>query len=207
MSSALLTTTAAAAQEGASGLTGLVLDVVERLGPVGVGVLGFLEVVFPPIPSEVVLPLAGYLVQQGRMALLPVVLLSLVGTVAGSFVLYWLGAALGRDRLARLVDGVPLLTAHDLHRAFGWFDRHASTAVFTGRFIPGVRSFISLPAGASQMSLLRFGLLTVAGSALWNGALIALGLALGTQYELVERYSQWLDYAVYAALALLVGRG
>ncbi|WP_459646064.1 DedA family protein [Kineococcus sp. NUM-3379] len=197
----------AAQSGGAGGLTGFVLDVVERLGPVGVGFLGFLEVVFPPIPSEVVLPLAGYLVNRGRMELLPVFLLSVVGTVAGSFVLYWLGARLGRERMAALVGRIPLMDADDLHRATDWFERHASTAVFTGRFIPGVRSFISLPAGTSRMPLLRFGLLTLAGSALWNAALIGLGLALGTQYRVVEEYSSWLDYAVYAVLALLVVRG
>ena len=207
MTSPLLAAVLPAQAGGASGLTGFVLDVVERLGPVGVGVLGFLEVVFPPIPSEVVLPLAGYLVHQGRMGLLPVLLLSVVGTTAGSFVLYALGAKLGEERMARLVDRIPLMTADDLWRASAWFKRHASTAVFTGRFIPGVRSFISLPAGAARMSLVRFGLLTLAGSALWNTGLVALGLALGTQYRIVEEYSSWLDYAVYAVLALLVLRG
>jgi membrane protein DedA with SNARE-associated domain len=190
--------------DGAGGITGFVLDVVATLGAPGVGVLSFLEVVFPPIPSEIVLPLAGYQVQQGRIGLVAVIALSTLGSYLGSLVLYGLGRALGLDRAARAADRVPLMEAADVHRAGDWFSRHDTAAVFTGRFIPGVRSLISLPAGAARMPLLRFSVLTVLGSGIWNGLLVGLGVALGTQYALVERYGHFLDYAVYAVLAGLL---
>ena len=182
------------------GLTGFVLETVETLGAPGVGALSFLEVVFPPIPSEIVLPLAGYQVQLGRIDLVAVVVLSIVGAYLGSLVLYWVGRVVGLERAARIADRVPLMDAEDVTKSAEWFHRHEGAAVFTGRFIPGVRSLISLPAGAARMSLWKFSVLTVLGSGLWNGLLIGLGLALGTQYELVESYGHYLDYAFYAAI-------
>jgi membrane protein DedA with SNARE-associated domain len=183
------------------GLTGFVLETVETLGAPGVGLMSFLEVVFPPIPSEVVLPLAGYQVQQGRIGLAAVVLFSVAGAFLGSLLLYRVGGAVGLDRAARIADRVPLMDASDVTKSAEWFHRHEGAAVFTGRFVPGVRSLISLPAGAARMGLVKFSVLTVLGSGLWNGLLIGLGMALGTQYELVERYGHYLDYAFYAAIA------
>ncbi|GAB3600572.1 hypothetical protein GCM10027586_03250 [Kineococcus gypseus] len=190
---------AASGQTG--GLTGFVLDTVAALGAPGVGALSFLEVVFPPIPSEVVLPLAGYQVQQGRISLAAVAVLSVLGAFLGSLVLYWVGKVIGLRRAAAIAERVPLMDGDDVHRAADWFSRHEGAAVFTGRFIPGVRSLISLPAGAAGMRLWKFSLLTVLGSALWNGLLIGLGMLLGTQYELVEEYGGYLDYVFYAAIA------
>jgi membrane protein DedA with SNARE-associated domain len=120
-------------------------------------------------------------------------------------VLYSLGAWLGEDRAIRLLAKLPLVDREDFEKASEWFSRHGRPAVFFGRLIPGVRSLISLPAGAQRMSLLTFSLFTVAGSAVWNSLLVLLGAALGTQYELIDRYSAYLDYAVYAAIAGLLG--
>ncbi|NAZ81087.1 DedA family protein [Kineococcus sp. R8] len=195
---------AATTSDGAGGITGFVLDTVAALGAPGVGVLSFLEVVFPPIPSEVVLPLAGYQVQQGRIGLVAVIVLSTLGSYLGSLVLYWVGRFLGLDRAARIADRVPLMEAADVHKAGDWFTRHDTAAVFTGRFIPGVRSLISLPAGAARMPLVKFSVLTVLGSGLWNGLLVGLGVALGTQYAAVERYGHYIDYVVYAVIAAVL---
>ncbi|WP_337061144.1 DedA family protein [Kineococcus sp. G2] len=201
MSSLLQTATGGQAGADVGGLTGFVLDTVATLGAPGVGALSFLEVVFPPIPSEVVLPLAGYQVQQGRVSLLWVAVLSVLGAFLGSLLLYWVGRAIGLGRAAAIADRVPLMDADDVHRSSDWFRRHEGASVFTGRFVPGVRSLISLPAGAARMRLWKFSLLTVLGSALWNGLLIGLGMALGTQYQLVEQYGQYVDYVFYAAIA------
>jgi membrane protein DedA with SNARE-associated domain len=198
------TTLAPPADSQTGGLTGFVLETVDTLGAPGVGLMSFLEVVFPPIPSEVVLPLAGYQVQQGRIGLVAVVLFSVGGAFLGSLVLYWLGKVVGLQRAARIADRIPLMDASDVTRSAEWFHRHEGAAVFTGRFVPGVRSLISLPAGAAGMGLLKFSLLTVLGSGLWNGLLIGLGMALGTQYELVESYGHYLDYAFYAAIAAVL---
>ncbi|MBT0770801.1 DedA family protein [Kineosporia sp. J2-2] len=189
------------------GLTGLVLDLIAALGAIGVGVLSFLEVVFPPIPSELVLPLAGYQVQVGELNLAAVFLLATVGSVLGSLVLYWLGAAIGLERAAWIASRVPLMDADDVHQSAAWFSKYDSVAVFTGRFVPGVRSLISLPAGAAGMSLWKFTGWTLLGTAIWNGILIGGGMALGTQYEKVESYAGYLDYVLYAAIAGVLAFG
>ncbi len=194
----------AAQSQGPGGLTGWVIEVVDRLGEIGVGALTLLETVFPPIPSEVVLPLAGYLANRGRLDLWGVFVASTVGALLGAWVLYALGARLGANRATELLARLPLLDREDVERAAEWFDRHGNAAVFTGRLVPGVRSLISIPAGASRMSLPRFTLLTLAGSALWNSLLIGGGYALGTQYAMVERYSTVLDYVVIAAVVLSI---
>ncbi|WP_369070665.1 DedA family protein [Kineococcus terrestris] len=208
MTYALHTLAAQAGQAGqvgqAGGLTGFVLDVVDALGAPGAGALSFLEVVFPPIPSEVVLPLAGYLVQVGRIDLVAVLVLSTLGAWLGSLVLYGFGAAVGLRRAAAIAGRVPLVEADDVHRSADWFRRHEGAAVFTGRFIPGVRSLISVPAGAARMNLVKFSLLTLLGSGIWNAVLIGIGMALGTQYRLVEEYGHYVDYVVYAVLAALL---
>ena len=186
------------------GILGFSAMLMQALGEWGVGLMIVLETVFPPIPSEVVLPLAGFLARQGDMSLPLVIITSTLGSYLGALLLYWLGFVLGRERAIRWLSKLPLVEKEDFERASDWFDRHGTPAVFFGRFVPGVRSLISLPAGAAKMNLLKFSLATVAGSAIWNGALVLLGYALGSQYELVEKYSSWLNYAVYAVLAGLV---
>lgn len=189
-----------------TGILGWAERMMNSLGEWGVGFLVLLETVFPPIPSEVVLPLAGFITSQGAMNLPLVIATSIAGGYVGALGLYALGAALGQERSVRILARLPLVDREDFERADGWFSRHGKASVFFGRLIPGVRSLISLPAGAQRMNLLTFSVLTLAGSGIWNGVLIGLGVALGTQYALVEQYSRYLNYAVYAVLAgLLVG--
>jgi membrane protein DedA with SNARE-associated domain len=186
------------------GLAGFALTLMEGIGEWGVGLFTLLETVFPPIPSEVILPLAGFLAQQGQLNLILVVITSTLGAYVGALLLYWLGAKLGMERAIEWLSKLPLVDKRDFEKAADWFSRHGKSAVFFGRFIPGVRSLISLPAGADRMHLLSFSLFTIVGSALWNGLLIGLGAALGTQYELIEKYSDYLNYIVYAAIAGVV---
>lgn len=188
----------------AGGLVGLAATLMRGIGEWGVGVFTLLETVFPPIPSEVVLPLAGFLAAQGDMDIVLVVITSTLGAYVGALILYALGAALGLERSIRMLSKLPLVDRDDFEKAASWFERHGKAAIFFGRLIPGVRSLISLPAGASRMNLLTFSVFTIAGSALWNGLLIALGAALGSQYELIDEYSSYLNYAVYVALAGVV---
>ena len=188
-----------------SGLTGLITDVMSALGEIGVGFLVLLETVFPPIPSEVVVPLAGFLSQQGAMNAMLVLALATLGSYAGAVLLYLLGAKLGEERVVRGLSKLPLVDREDFERAARWFERHGRSAVFFGRLIPGVRSLISLPAGAEHMPMGTFSLFTIAGSLVWNVLLIALGYFLGTQYHLVDQYSQYFDIVIYAVLAALVG--
>lgn len=188
----------------AGGIVGFAFALMQGIGEWGVGLFTFLETVFPPIPSEVILPLAGFLSAQGDLNLPLLLVASTLGAYLGALVLYGLGVALGLERSITLLSKLPLVDRSDLEKAAGWFDRHGRAAVFFGRLIPGVRSLISLPAGAARMPLLAFSLLTLAGSGIWNSLLITLGAALGSQYELIDRYSTYLNYAVYAALAGVV---
>jgi membrane protein DedA with SNARE-associated domain len=177
---------------------------IDALGEWGVGLFTMAETVVPPIPSEVILPLAGYLAKQGSLSLVLVFITSTLGAYLGALMLYWLGARLGLERSIRGLSRLPLVDREDFDNAAGWFRRHGRSSVFFGRLLPGVRSLISLPAGASSMHLGTFSVFTLAGSGLWNGALIGLGFLLGTQYRLIEQYSRFLNYAVYVALGLMV---
>lgn len=189
-------------------LAGWVTEIVRSMGYLGVGLLVALENLAPPIPSEMILPLVGYLAGRGQFSLPLVVLAATAGSVAGALVLYALGRKLGEEWLRRFVRGPGrylLLREHDIDQALAWFDRHGGAVVFFGRLAPMVRSGISLPAGIRCMPLWRFVLYTTAGSAVWNGTLILLGWALGEQWERVSDYTQWLSYTVVALLVLAIG--
>jgi len=195
---------AAGSTDNLGGLVGFAARGIENLGEWGVGLFTLAETVLPPIPSEVILPLAGYLAKQGSLNLVLVFITSTLGAYAGALLLYWLGARLGLERSIRGLSRLPLVDREDFENAAVWFRRHGRSSIFFGRLLPGVRSLISLPAGASNMPLATFSLYTLAGTGLWNGALIGLGYALGTQYQVIEQYSRFLNYAVYAALGLAV---
>jgi membrane protein DedA with SNARE-associated domain len=186
------------------GLVGWVLDVIDTLGAVGVGLLVALESVFPPIPSEVVLPLAGFLAGAGRMSFVSVCLWATAGSLVGALMLYWLGAALGAARLRRLADRIPLMDGRDVERAEAWMRRHGVWAVLLGRMVPGVRSLVSIPAGVQRMPLWLFSVLTVIGSAIWNVLFVGLGYLLGDRWKQVGEYSDLLNYAVVGAIVLAV---
>ena len=188
-----------------SGLVGVAYRVIQSLGEWGVGALTFLETVIPPIPSEVVLPLSGFIARQGQLSLGLLLVTSTVGSYLGALALYLLAHRLGQERAVDVMARLPLVDRHDFERATAWFAGHGRRSVFLGRLVPGVRSLVSLPAGAVHMPLARFTVFTVAGSALWNGLLIGLGWVLGSRYELVDRYSSVLDWVVGAVVAVLVG--
>ncbi len=204
MPTTIFLTAAASSDIQLTGLAGLAVNIIDALGELGVGALALLETVFPPIPSEVVLPLAGFLAQQGRMNVLLVMLAATVGGLLGAYILYFIGHRLGEERAIRWLSKLPLVDREDFEKASGWFHRHGRSAVLFGRLIPGVRSLISLPAGSARMPVGSFTLYTLIGSTVWNALLVSLGWLLGRQYHLVDQYSSWLNYAVYAAAAGVV---
>ncbi|KAB1913985.1 DedA family protein [Micromonospora noduli] len=187
-----------------TGLTGWVASVIEVMGPVGVALLVALESIVPPIPSEIVLALAGFLAHEGKFNVVVVVLAATVGSLVGALVLYWLGAALGEERLKRWLDHIPLVDSDDLEKADKWFERHGRWAVLIGRVVPVVRSLVSVPAGANRMPLGEFILLTTIGSGVWNGLIVGAGYALGSRWQDVERYSDWFNYAIVAVFVVMV---
>jgi len=163
-----------------------------------------LENVFPPIPSEVILPLAGFLVYQGEMTFVEAMVAATVGSVSGAAILYALGRHGGRPLLLRY-GGLLRLDERRLDRADDWFDRHGPKIVFAGRMLPGVRSVVSVPAGLSEMRVPVFVVLTMLGSALWNAALIGAGWALGGSWREVGEVVGPLTVPVLAGVTVALG--
>lgn len=177
------------------------MDVV---GAWGAGVAIALENLFPPLPSEVILPMAGLAASRGAFTLFEALFWTTLGSIVGAFALYGIGRALGMKRLRRLFEVLPLLKAEDVDRTVTWFNKHGGKAVFFGRMIPIFRSLISIPAGVSEMKLWKFGLLTAAGSLIWNSIFVGAGFFLGEQWHVVEKYADVLQYVVIALAALAV---
>ncbi|GAA2889032.1 hypothetical protein Acy02nite_58790 [Actinoplanes cyaneus] len=188
-----------------TGLAGWVASVIDSLGEAGVGLLVALENLVPPIPSEIVLSMAGFLASEGRVNLTLVWAAATVGALVGALLLYWLGRGLGEERLRRWLDRIPLVDADDLNQADRWFERHAKAAVLFGRCAPVVRSLVSVPAGANRMPLGQFALFTAIGSGVWNALFVGAGYALGSRWQDVEQYSHWFDYAMWAFFAGAIG--
>ena len=145
-----------ASHEPVGGLAGWAVDVMDALGGPGAALIVGLDNLFPPIPSEIVLPLAGFSASQGVFTLPEALFWTTVGSVAGAVVVYLAGVLLGRDRTRRLVARIPLVRLSDFDRTEQWFARHGTKAVFLGRMVPLFRSFISLPAGIERMGFTRF---------------------------------------------------
>jgi membrane protein DedA with SNARE-associated domain len=181
-----------------------VMQMMSATGYVGLVLLMVLENVFPPIPSEVIMPLAGFMATQDRLSLLGVIVAGTLGSALGALPLYYVGRKIGEERLKGFADrhGRWLtLSREDLDSAKQWFDRHGGLAVFLCRLVPGVRSLISIPAGIEGMPLAPFLLYTTIGAGLWTALLTLAGYGLGANFRQVETY---LDPASYVVLALIV---
>lgn len=181
-----------------------IVGLMETLGAPGVGIAILLENLFPPIPSEVVLPLAGFTVAQGTLNMWAVFIWSVVGSVAGAYALYGIGVWLGLERLRKVADWMWLVRASDVDAAMRFFTKYGRSSVFFGRLIPGVRSLISIPAGLGKMNLLTFGLWTTLGSGIWNAVLIYLGYVLGDNWEKATGYADTYSNVIYGVLVLII---
>ena len=182
----------------------VITGIISAIGALGVGLVMLLENVFPPIPSELVMPLAGYLASRGDLALWAIMLWGTVGSVLGAWLWYLVGARLGQERVLALCDRYGrwlTIERSDMQRALDWFERHDGAAVFFGRMVPGVRTLISVPAGLAAMPLPRFLAYTVAGSLIWNTALVAAGYILAANYD---RVAAWIDPITTILLLALV---
>jgi membrane protein DedA with SNARE-associated domain len=180
------------------------VSLMDVVGPAGAGIAIALENLFPPLPSEVVLPMAGLAASRGSFTLFEALAWTTVGSILGAFLLYGIGAWFGADRLRRIAAKVPLLHPEDIDRTVAWFERHGGKAVFFGRMIPIFRSLVSIPAGVTRMPLWRFGLLTAAGSLLWNTMFVLAGYLLGASWHVIEQYVDIVQYVVIALAALAV---
>jgi membrane protein DedA with SNARE-associated domain len=203
-SSGILLPAATTGTQDLGGVAGWSVSVMETIGAPGAGLLVALENLFPPLPSEVILPLAGFTASQGSFTVAGALFWTTLGSVVGAIALYWIGAALGRRRLRAIVDRMPLVDLHDLDRTEAWFDRHGRAAVFFGRMIPIFRSLISVPAGIERMSFGAFVLLSLAGSLLWNTIFVLAGYYLGENWHLAEQYAGDFSTVVLCATAALL---
>jgi membrane protein DedA with SNARE-associated domain len=192
---------AAASSEQGGGITGFLLDLVDKLGAVGVGLTILIETVIPPIPSEAVLGAAGVLINSGRMSIVPVIFFATLGSLAGAMFFYAIGRALGPERSRAFLNRLPLVEDEDVENTFRWFEQHGRPAVLLGRMVPIVRSFISVPAGVVRMPLGSFLLFTAIGSLIWNTVLVTLGVAAG---DFIEKNLHYFDYVVVAVVVLAV---
>ncbi len=174
------------AAEEPTGIAGWAIDLMEKLGAPGAGLAVAAENLFPPLPSEVILPLAGFAASRGDLGLAAAILFTTLGSVVGALALYGVGAGLGRSRTRALAAKLPLVKVEDIDKAEEWFNRHGPKAVLIGRLVPIVRSMISVPAGVERMSVPLFLLLTTIGSGIWNTLLIVAGYQLGERWHVVE---------------------
>ncbi|SOC56207.1 membrane protein DedA, SNARE-associated domain [Ornithinimicrobium cerasi] len=185
-----------------TGVAGWAVDVMERLGGPGAGLVIALENLFPPLPSEVILPLAGFTASQGTFSVQGAIAWTTAGSVVGALLLYTLGAVFGRERLRAVWGRLPLVNLEDLDRTEAWFSRHGKKAVFFGRMVPIFRSLISIPAGVERMPVGIFTLLTLSGSLIWNTIFVLAGYTLGENWHVVEEYAGVLQLVVIGAVVL-----
>ncbi|MDJ1372567.1 DedA family protein [Gulosibacter molinativorax] len=182
------------------------ISIMNFLGAPGVAFLVFLENLFPPIPSEVILPLAGFTAgsPDGQFTWVEALIWATAGSVIGAYALYGLGAWLGHARTVWLLGKLPLVDENDIKKTIAWFNKYGYWTVFLGRMIPIFRSLISIPAGIERMSWWRFGIFTFLGSAIWNTIFVYGGYALGSNWGVLEQAAGWLQYLVIAVVAALV---
>ena len=181
-----------------------ITSVIDSVGALGIALLMFVENVFPPIPSELIVPLAGFNAARGQTSLWIVITAGTVGSLAGALLWYWIGRKLGSRRLRKLAarHGRWLTIApEDIDRSNDWFHRHGGMAVFVGRLIPTVRTFISVPAGVACMPLWQFLAYSLAGTAIWTAILAVAGWLLQAQYQKV---SAWLNPVSTGIVVILV---
>ncbi|WP_109471013.1 DedA family protein [Ornithinimicrobium cavernae] len=187
-----------------TGVAGWAVDLMETLGGPGAGLAIAAENLFPPIPSEVILPLAGFTASRGSFTLAEAIFWTTAGSVVGAFALYLVGALLGRDRLRAIWARLPLVRMSDLDKTEAWFERHGRKTVLFGRFIPIFRSLISIPAGIERMPVLVFGGLTLIGSLVWNTIFVMAGYILGENWHRVEPYADGFQKVVIVVVVVAV---
>jgi membrane protein DedA with SNARE-associated domain len=207
LSSEAIATRVAGQRGRATDMQTAFMEFIQQFGYLAVGALIFLENVFPPIPSEVILPLSGFFARSGAMALPLTILVATAGSLVGAYALYAVGTVLNRERLMRLLATKPArllgFSSGDVDAAFGWFERRGPVTVLACRCVPVVRSLISIPAGMARMGLASFTLMTVLGSLVWNAVLCTLGFWAGGAWESVASgAASVINIVTYALVAV-----
>ncbi|WP_144510477.1 DedA family protein [Bacillus sp. FJAT-22090] len=183
-----------------------ITDWMNQFGYLGVFLLILVENIFPPIPSEVILTLGGFMTTTTLMTKFGIIVASTLGSVIGAAILYWIGSLLDVKRLEKIVQkyGKFLrLSIKDIHKANAWFEKYGVWAVFFGRLVPLVRSLISIPAGMSKMKFWLFLWFTFLGTLIWNTVLVSVGAAVGENWDEIVGYMDIYSNIVYVILAII----
>ncbi|WP_055074514.1 DedA family protein [Pseudanabaena sp. 'Roaring Creek'] len=195
-------------------MTEWITNTMNSLGYLGIGLLMFLENLFPPIPSELIMPLAGYTatLPNSTIQVIPAIAVGVVGTILGAIPWYYAGLLLGQQRLQILAGRYGKwigISGDDIDKSVTWFQKHGSKAVLFGRLVPGIRTLISIPAGISKMPLVPFFLYSTIGTVVWVALLTYAGYFLGKNYDLVEKYidviTKVVVFGVLIAIAVFIG--
>ena len=184
----------------------LIISMMNKFGYFGILFLIAIENVFPPIPSEVILGFGGFMTTYTKLNILGVIIFATLGSVIGAIILYYIGRILNRERLAKIVRGkigkILFLKEEDIEKAYGWFDKKGYKTVFFCRFVPIVRSLISIPAGMSEMKLPKFLIYTTIGSLIWNTVLVVIGSTLGENWEKLVLVMD--EYSTIALILIII---
>lgn len=188
-----------------SSITSWINEIMQQLGYVGIAFLMFLDTIFPPIPSELIMPSAGFTASQGDLNIVAVIIAGSCGSILAAVILYWIGRVLNEDRLNNLLKRYGkwiFLKPEDLAKATSWFNQHGKKIVFFGRMIPAVRSIISIPAGIAKMPFGLFLLYSSLGTLIWTSILALLGYYLGQNYQ---KIIPWISGASNIILVIIIG--
>ena len=189
------------------GLEGWVLSIMEKLGYLGIAFLMFLDNIFPPIPSEIIMPSAGYTAAKGELTLIGVIIAGSIGSLLAAALLYWIGRKIPQHHLFTLVEryGKYLrISVADLEKSLAWFEKYGHRIVFFGRMIPAVRSLISIPAGMSKMPFGKFMIYSAFGTVIWTTFLAFLGYHLSEDQALMSLIMQRASYIILAIVILYI---
>ena len=187
-------------------LQGWILSIMEQLGYVGIAFLMFLDNIFPPIPSELIMPSAGYSASQGQLILIGVITAGCIGSIIAAAVLYWIGYLIKHERLFQLTDKYGkyiFITTNDVKKSLIWFEKYGHRVVFFGRMIPAMRSIISIPAGMSRMPFWKFIFFSSLGTIIWTSFLAYIGYYFGKNQVLVQKIFSQVSYVIIAIVLVV----
>ncbi len=185
----------------------IILSIMNVYGYLGVFLLIMIENVFPPIPSEVILLFGGFMTTYSKLSIVGMIVASTLGSLFGAIILYYIGKIFNKDRLKKIISGklgkILRLKASDIDKADSWFDNKGNKTVFFCRFVPLIRSLISIPAGMSEMPILKFIIYTVVGSLIWNAVLIIVGSIVGENWTSILNILDTYSHVVVILLAII----
>ena len=189
-------------------LTELIISIMEQLGYWGIALLMFLDNIFPPIPSEIIMPSAGYSASQGELLLVGVIIAGCIGSLIAAAILYWIGYKFNHDSIFRFVDRYGkylFIKSPDVKKSLDWFEQYGHRIVFFGRMIPAVRSLISIPAGMSHMPFWKFMFFSSLGTIIWTTFLACVGFYFGENQALMQNiFSQVSHFIIIVVIAIII---